>query len=156
MKPTLDPLVFFQMEYEGLTPALPFAARTPDEAVAWQKKARPRLQRLLGDFPKITGPVKSRVLEERTFPGYTRAKLELELRPGLLAVAYYLLPDDRAKKGPAVLAVPGHGNSVDDLLGGPNGQGDPPNYALECVRAGLPTLATVSYTHLTLPTTPYV
>ena len=141
MRPTLDPLVFFQREYEGVTPALPFTARTPEEAVAWQRKARLRLRRLLGDFPKIRGPVKSRVLEERTFPGYTRTKLELELRPGLLAVAYYLLPDDRPKRGPAVLAVPGHGKSVDELVGGPNGEEERIHYALQCVRAGLPTLA---------------
>jgi dienelactone hydrolase len=133
--------VFFQREYEEITPALPFTARTLDEALAWQKKARPRLQRLLGDFPKLGGPMKERILEERRFPGYTRTKLELELRPGLLAVAYYLLPDDRAKKGPAVLAVPGHGKSVDDLAGGPEGEGHSTDYALQCAREGIPALA---------------
>ena len=134
MKPTLDPLVFFQREYAGVTPALSFAARTLDEALAWQRKARPRLQKLLGDFPKVSGPVKSRVLEERTFPGYTQTKLEMELFPGLLSVAFYLLPNDRPKRGPAVVALPGHGNSVEDLIGDHAG-----GYALECARAGLPT-----------------
>jgi len=141
LKPTLDPLVFFQREYEGVRPALSFTARTLDESLAWQRKARVRLQKLLGDFPKVTVPVKSHVLEERKFPGYARTKLEMELTPGLLAVAYYLLPDDRPKNGPAVLAVPGHGKSVDDLVGGPDGEGDPLDYALQCVKAGLPTLA---------------
>ena len=92
-------------------------------------------------MPRIAGPVKSRVLEERAFPGYTRAKLELETQPGLLAVAYYLLPDDRPARGPAALAVPGHGRSVDELVGGADGEGDPLDYALQCCRAGLPTLA---------------
>jgi len=141
LKPTLDPHVFFQREYEAVTPALPFVAQTSEEALAWQRKARARLRKLLGDMPGITGPVKSRVLEERTFPGYTRTKLELETQPGLLAVAYYLLPDDRPAKGPAVLAVPGHSKSVDELVGGIDGKGDPLDYALQCCKAGLPTLA---------------
>ena len=141
LKATLDPLVFFQREYDGVTPALPFTATRPEEAYAWQRKARIRLRRLLGDFPKVTGPVKTRVLEERSFPGYTRTKLELELRPGLLAIGYYLLPGDRAKRGPAVLAVPGHGKSVDDLVGGLDGEGHVYDYALQCAMAGVPTLA---------------
>jgi hypothetical protein len=136
LKPTLDPLVFFQSEYHGVTPALPFTAKTREAALAWQRRARPRLQKLLGDFPKVSGPVKARVVEERGFPGYTQTKLEMELFPGLLAVAYYLLPNERPKCGPAVLAVPGHGKSVVDLI--EEGQG---GYALECCRAGLPTLA---------------
>ena len=107
MKPTLDPLVFFQREYHGVTPALPFTAETLEDALAWQRKARPRLRKLLGDFPKVSGPVKSRVLEERSFPDHTRTKLEMELFPGLLAVAYYLLPNEprTVRGGPAVLAV---------------------------------------------------
>lgn len=141
MKPTLDPLVLFQREYADISPKLAFDAETIDQALAWQRKARPRLRRLLGDFPRIGGPVNSRVLEEKSFPAHTRQKLELELRPGLLATAYYLLPDDRLNMGPAVLAVPGHSKSVDELVGGADGGGDPLDYALQCVRAGLPTLA---------------
>ena len=141
LEPTLDPHVFFQREYEAVTPALPFDADNSDDAIAWQKKARARLKKLLGDLPMPTGPVRSRVLEERTFPGYKRTKLELETQPGLLAIAYYLVPDDRPKKTPAVLAVPGHSKSVDELVGGVDGKGDPLDYALQCCRAGLPTLA---------------
>ncbi len=141
MRPTLDPMAFFMREYTGVTPALPFTATTPEEAAAWAKKARPRLQKLLGDFPKVSGPVKTRTIEERKFPGYTRTKMEMDLYPGLTAIAYYLLPDDLPAKGPAVLASPGHGNSVDDIVGGPDGEGYPGDYALECVQAGLPTLA---------------
>lgn len=141
LKPTLDPHLFFQREYEAVTPALPFTADTAEEALAWQKKARTRLGKLLGDIPRVTGPVMSHVIEERTFPGYTRMKLELETQPGLLAIAYYLLPDDRPAKGPAVLAVPGHSKSVEELVGGADGEGDPLDYALQCCRAGLPTLA---------------
>ena len=141
LKPTMDPLVFFQREYEKVRPTLPFTARTIEEAVAWQKKARPRLQRLLGDFPKIKGPVQSRIIEERSFPDYHRTKLSFELFPGLTAVGYYLNPKERPKKGPAILALPGHGKSVEDLIGGVSGEGDPLDYALQCVKAGLPTLA---------------
>ena len=137
----MDPLVFFQREYDKIVPALPFVAKTIEEAVAWQKKARPQLQRLLGDFPRVTGPVDSRVLEERGFSDYHRTKLSLELYPGLTATAYYLLPKTRPKKGPAILAVPGHGKSVEDLIGGPDGKGDPLDYALQCAKAGIPTLA---------------
>jgi len=136
LKPTLDPLVFFQREYHDVTPALPFDAKTLEDALAWRRKARPRLHKLLGDFPRISGPVKTRILEKREFPGYTQTKLEMELFPGLLAVAYYLLPNDRPKRGPAVVALPGHGNSVEDLI-----QDHAGGYALECARAGLPTLA---------------
>jgi len=141
LKATKDPLVFFQREYDKIVPALPFTAKAMEEALAWQRKARPRLQRLLGDFPKLKGPIQSRVLEECDFPDYHRTKLSLELIPGLTAVAYYLLPKDRLKKGPAILAVPGHGKSVEDLIGGPDGEGDPLDYALQCVNAGIPTLA---------------
>ena len=137
----MDPLVFFQREYDKIVPALPFTARNIEEAVAWQRKARPRLQRLLGDFPKLKGPVESRVLEERDFLDYHRTKLSLELYTGLTAVGYYLLPKDRPKRGPAILAVPGHGKSVEDLIGGPDGEGNPLDYALQCARVGIPTLA---------------
>jgi len=137
----MDPLVFFQREYDKIRPALPFTAGNIEEALAWQRKARPRLQRLLGDFPKLRGPVDSRVLEERSFPHYHRTKLSMELIPGLAAVAYYLLPHNRPKNGPAILALPGHGKSVEDLIGGVNGEGDPLDYALQCAKAGIPTLA---------------
>ncbi len=141
MKPTIDPMVFFLREYADAVPSLPFDACTPGEALAWAKKARSRLQKLLGDFARPSGAVKTRTIEERKFPGYTRTKLEMDLYPGLTAIAYYLLPDNRPKRGPAVLASPGHGNSVDDIVGGPDGEGYPGDYALQCVRAGLPTLA---------------
>ena len=141
MKPTLDPCVFFQREYESVSPALPFTASSIAEAEIWQEKARPKLQQLIGDFPDLGGPVPSRLIEERRFSGYTRRLLELELRPGLLAIAYYLVPDGCSGRYPAVLAVPGHSRSVDELVGGTNGEGDPLDYALQCARAGLVTLA---------------
>lgn len=140
-KATMDPLEFFEREYDRITPALPFKATTLEEALAWQKVARRRLRQLVGEFPKVNEPVKWRVLERRSLPGIERMKIELELRPGLLGMGYYLLPADRPKRGPAVLAVPGHGESVDDLIGTEEGELAPTSYALECARAGLPTLA---------------
>lgn len=141
MQATIDPLVFFEREYETVKPALAFTCGNLDEALEWQERARRRLNRLLGDFPRVTGPVRSRVLEKRSFRKYTRTKLELELRPGLLAMGYYLLPNSRPAKCAAVLAVPGHGKCVDDLVGGPDGEGDPSQYALDCCEAGLAVLA---------------
>lgn len=148
MKPTLDPHAFFLKEYETVMPAMRFSARRLADAQAWQRKARRKLNELMGDFPAVGGDVPCRTFETVRRDGWSRTRLELETQPGLLANGYYLVPDHCPPKSPAVLCIPGHGYGVDDIVGidakgkerttKVNYQFD---YALQCVERGFPVLA---------------
>lgn len=148
MQPTFDPIELFEREYQATKPALKFQAKTVAEARRWQRTARSRLDKLLGDFPSSKGIPKATVRNKVQRSECARIELDLELRPGWLARAYFLVPNNCPPRQPALLAIPGHGRGVDDIVGiAPDGsersKREPYQYdfAVQCAQQGYPTLA---------------
>jgi dienelactone hydrolase len=145
----LDSRLFCLAEYDELTPALTFAAADAAAAGAWQRKARQRVLERVGGLPATRVPLRAEVLDTRDLGGYTREKVVFQSRERLAAVGYLLLPKDRPRPLPAIVALPGHGRGVADILGfgadetpsGQRGVGYAKEYALQCVEHGYAVFA---------------
>jgi len=145
----LDSREFCLSVYDTVAPSLAFTASEPMAARRWQKKARARLTERLGGFPATRVPLNAEVLETRDLGAYTREKVVFQTRERLSAIGYLLLPKDRPRPLPAIVALPGHGRGVDDIIGLaadgtqlPDGApGYAHQYAVQCVRRGHATLA---------------
>jgi dienelactone hydrolase len=84
----------------------------------------------------------------RQYPGYSRERIVFHSRPGVAVVGYLLIPAGRKAPHPTVVAVPGHGRGVDDIVGideyGHDRAGKPGyqhDFALQAVEHGLATVA---------------
>jgi dienelactone hydrolase len=113
----LDPLPFALKLVEQAPRRLRFSARTEKEALAWQKKLRPKIIELLGGFPSQRASLNPITIETREYPGYRREKVIFDSREGASVLAYFLIPTGKTGKMPAVICVPGHGRGVDDIVG---------------------------------------
>jgi dienelactone hydrolase len=72
---------------------------------------------LVGGFPEKRALLQPQTLEVRDFPGYRREKFVFQSRPGLDVLGYLLTPKDAKAPYAPVIAIPGHGRGVDDLVG---------------------------------------
>ena len=97
---------------------LTMKTETKQDFLAWQDELRPAFNAALGTRPQ-RGMLRTKLLEERAFPGYRRQLLEMEQAEHLVMPFYLLIPDDIApgEKRPGVVAVPGHGTGMADALG---------------------------------------
>jgi dienelactone hydrolase len=112
-----DPIVFAKKLYEKAPLQLAFNARDKKAAEAWQKKLHTKVTELLGGFPTERIPLNPLTLEVREFPGYKRERFVYHTRPGLMALAYLLTPNEAKRPLSTVICIPGHGRGVDDLVG---------------------------------------
>ena len=111
-----DPVLYTKKLHDEAPLRLTFRASTRDEAEAWQVALRAKITELVGGFPPERTPLRPETLEVRDFPAYRREKFVFESRPGVWVLGYLLTPKTQ---GPfaAVIAIPGHGRGVDDLVG---------------------------------------
>jgi dienelactone hydrolase len=144
----LDSREFCLSVYDGITPSLPFSATEPAGARRWQRAARKRVTERLGGFPATRVPLRPEVLETRDLGAYTREKVVFQTREALSALGYLLLPKDRPRPLPVIVALPGHGRGVDDIVGiAPDGSqmtertGYAHQYAVQCVERGYAVFA---------------
>jgi cephalosporin-C deacetylase-like acetyl esterase len=145
----LDSQAFCLSIYDGITPALAFSAHDAASAREWQRVARRRLVERLGGFPTTRVVLNAEVLETKDFGSYTRERVVFQTRENLSAIGYLLLPKDRSRPLPVIVAFPGHGRGVDDILGiAPDGTQVPQRgvsysreYGLQCVEHGYATFA---------------
>jgi len=114
---TMDPTAWALSRYANAQLRMTFRAKSRKEAIEWQKKLRAKLIELLGGFPKAAAAPSGVTLEVREFPSYRREKFVFESRPGLTVLAYLLTPKSGKPPYPAMVAVPGHGRGVDDIVG---------------------------------------
>ncbi len=112
-----DTLQFSLASYDGIKPAMSFAAKSEREARAWQTRVRAKLSELVGGFPPTRVALQARVLEKKEFPTYTREKILFQSRENLTVFGYLLLPKQRAQLVPAIICLPGHGRGCDDIVG---------------------------------------
>ena len=144
----LDPVVFTKQLYANAPLQLTFKPGTRKDAEAWQRKLHAKVVELLGGFPATRGALQPRTLEVREFPTYRREKFVFQSRPGILVLAYLILPNVTRAPLASVICIPGHGRGVDDLVGidlEGNPRTDKPPYehdfALQVVEAGMAAVA---------------
>jgi len=146
----LDSQAFCLSVYDTITPSLTFDATDAASARRWQHEARQRLVDRLGGLPAERVPLDAQILDRRDFGAYTREKVVFDTRPHLAAVGYLLLPKGRPRPLPAIVALPGHGRGVADIMGfaldseepsGQRGVGYAKEYAIQCVEHGYAVLA---------------
>ena len=143
----LDPVHWTLRRYQSAPLRLTFRATNRADAEIWQQELRAKLIELIGGFPERI-PLQPETLEVRQYPKYRREKLLFQSRPGVAVIGYLLTPAGRKPPYPTVIAIPGHGRGVDDIVGiDENGHDrtDKPGYehdfALQTVEHGLATFA---------------
>lgn len=103
--------------YQPEKAPLRFAARTLEEARAWQEKVRPAFRQALGftDLPEVNPePV---TLETVDKGDYVREKVLMRTSPWTLMPVYILKPKGQQGPLPVVVAFHGHGYGVKDVVG---------------------------------------
>ncbi len=145
----LDSQTFCLSVYDSITPTLAFSAPDAASAREWQRAARRRVIDRLGGFPATRVALDPAVLETKDFGSYTRERIVFQTRENLSAIGYLLLPKDRPRPLPVVIALSGHGRGVDDILGiasdgtqsPQRGVGYAKEYGIQCVEHGYATFA---------------
>jgi dienelactone hydrolase len=145
----LDSQAFCLSVYDSITRVLAFSAHDAASARSWQHAARRRVIERLGGFPATRVALDAAVLETKDLGSYTRERVVFQTRENLSAIGYLLLPKDRPRPLPVIVAFSGHGRGVDDILGiAPDGtplpergMGYAKEYGLQCVEHGYATFA---------------
>jgi dienelactone hydrolase len=103
---------------------LELAAVEPAEAVptepgivpGWRARTRGRLTDLLGEPPRPV-PLAAEVTDSEARGSYTRHRVVFDTEPTMSVPAFLLVPNARQARGPAVLAVHGHGPGKAEIAG---------------------------------------
>jgi dienelactone hydrolase len=112
-----DPVIFSHKIYESAPLRLSFQATNRQAAEQWQKNLRAKIVELIGGFPAKRVALESKTLEVREFPTYRREKFVFQSRPDSWVLGYLLTPKSEKRQYPVVIAMPGHGRGVDDIVG---------------------------------------
>jgi dienelactone hydrolase len=115
-QPGIDPVKWTKQRYESAPLRLTFRATTRPEAELWQQELRAKVTELLGGFPPRT-PLQPQTIEIRQFPNYSRERILYQGRSGVAVVGYLLIPAAKQAPHAIVIAIPGHGRGVDDIVG---------------------------------------
>lgn len=106
--------------YDSITPEFAFRAESPSELMAWQRKFRPRLRKLLGldamalDLAGHKPHAKRR--ETVDMGDYTRESWHLWVEPTVPLPFHLLRP--KGAKGPLPLVITPHGHNPPDMYVG--------------------------------------
>jgi dienelactone hydrolase len=143
----LDPVEWTRERYQSAPLRLTFRAKNRTDAELWQQELRAKTIELLGGFPERT-PLRSETLDVRPFAGYRRERIVFHSRPGVAVVGYLLTPLGQKAPHATVIAIPGHGRGVDDIVGidehGRDRVGKPGyqhDFAVQAVEHGLAVFA---------------
>ena len=92
----------------------PYDATSITEFRSWQRQARVRLKKILGEMPtkKIPFRLQRKVVDDGR--DWRMERLQYWTRPGLQAVAYLLTPKNRPLPAPGVLCLHGHSREGKD------------------------------------------
>ena len=133
-KKKLSPSYFHTEMMKNMPKSLSFNPEMNFEE--WRRKLLRVFKKLIGPVYKEKGKVEYRVLEREEFPDYILEKIIFPTLPDVINIGYLLRPKEHKEKYPGMICLQGHSPGAHISVG----------------RAYTP----VSYTHLTLPTTPYV
>lgn len=116
---------------------------TVDDLPARLRQARRQLRRAMGPQPQPV-PLDVEVLDSVDCGSYRRDHIVYDSERWMSVPAYLLVPHDRSRRGPAVLAQHGHGPGKDEVCGlvSAGDEGSEPNvYAHELALRGYVVLA---------------
>jgi len=143
----LDPVKWTQDRYRSAPLRLTFRATNRTDAELWQQQLRAKLIELLGGFPERTA-LRPQTLETREYPNYRRERLIFYSRLDVAVIGYLLTPNGKKPPFPSVIAVPGHGPGVDDIVGideeghdRTNKPGYEHDFAIQAIEHGLAAFA---------------
>ncbi len=106
----------------------------------WRRRFSARLDQALAPWPDPV-PLDLEVTDEVACAGYVRQRVVFDTEDTMSVPAYLLVPDDRSEKGPAVLAVHGHGSGKSTVCGLDADAVPGADYAAELARRGYIVLA---------------
>ena len=112
-----DPVLYTRKLHDAAPLRMTFQAKTRADAERWRKSLRAKVIELMGGFPERRAPLQPQTLEVRDFPGYRREKFVFHSRPDLAVLGYLLTPKSAQPPYASVIAIPGHGRGVDDIVG---------------------------------------
>jgi dienelactone hydrolase len=148
MATTFDPIHQLDALLKSAPPALPFTATTPRRALAWQRRARAALSRLIGFQDQKRVPLSPRTVHEVDRGWFVRRKVIIRTSAASAMPMYLVIPKDVPGRLPCVLALHGHGYGAKDLVGlWPDGaerytpEGYHKDFGLELARRGFMVLA---------------
>jgi dienelactone hydrolase len=115
--PDLQPAQALWKMYAPETAVYRFQASRLDEALAWQTRIRPLLDETIG-FQAVPRVDPEPVLIEQVERGdFLRKKVLIRTSENTSMPVYLLLPRDRPKPYPVMIAFHGHGYGVKDIVG---------------------------------------
>jgi dienelactone hydrolase len=117
---------------------LPF--ERPGELAAWRERCRARLAEMSVPVPQRV-PLDLETTDTVAADGYSRARVVFDTEDTMSVPAYLLVPDDRSRPGPAVLAIHGHGPGKSQVCGLEHTAMPHADYGVQLVRAGFVVLA---------------
>lgn len=88
----------------------------PTIVPGWRARTRGRLTDLLGEFPRAV-PLDREVTETVDCGTYTRERIVFDSETTMSVPAYLLVPAQRSRPGPAVIAVHPHGPGKAEVVG---------------------------------------
>ncbi|MBV9613569.1 MAG: hypothetical protein JO091_13930 [Acidobacteriaceae bacterium] len=142
-----DPVKWTQERYNSAPLRLTFRATTRTDAEQWQRELRAKVTELLGGFPQRS-PLRAEVMDLRQYPSYRRERIIFYSSPRVAVTGYLLTPRRGKPPYSTVIAMPGHGRGVDDIVGldeaGRDRTGDPGyehDFAIQAVQQGLAVFA---------------
>ena len=94
-----------------------FTASSPNEAASWRAETRLALREVLGFNNLPPAPLAPIVIERVEKDGYIREKILIRTWRDAVMPVYMLLPKERPKPYPVVIAFHGHGYGVKDIVG---------------------------------------
>jgi dienelactone hydrolase len=112
-----DPIAQLDAASSAAKKRFAFTARTPQEARAWQRRARTALAKCLGFLDEKNVPPQAMEIERVDRGSYVRHKIVIRTMPHAQLPLYLLVPKGIAKPRAAVLALHGHGYGVKDIVG---------------------------------------
>jgi dienelactone hydrolase len=112
----LSPWAQWMLRLDQTTPADPCPVDDPAAIPAWRDRARSRLLELLG--PDATPvPLDLEIDDPVDVGTYARHHVLFDSEDTMAVPAYLLVPHDRDRPGPAVLAIHGHGPGKGEVCG---------------------------------------
>lgn len=106
---------------KNIKPALAYDGK--EDFAAWQKKARAKLNELLG-MPEVKGACEPIIKAEKETDDYKRIDFDFESEPGYLVQCSMLVPKAIKAPAPAVICMQGHSTGMHISLGEPKYEND--------------------------------
>ncbi|MBC7287450.1 MAG: alpha/beta fold hydrolase [Armatimonadetes bacterium] len=122
----LDLRRWFEHLYAERRRSLSFSPSRAGDLAEWQTAVRSVLIDEMGGWPRNVPPLDPEVTEETDEGAFTRSRVLLRVEEALSVPCWLLVPKGLrpGERRPAILALHGHGNGKDDVVGLDGGQPD--------------------------------